>query len=44
MAPLNICIQVNISGEASKSGVAPDELPALARAGGAACRGCACAA
>jgi pyridoxal phosphate enzyme (YggS family) len=30
-APLNICLQVNISGEASKSGVAPDELPALAR-------------
>ena len=32
MAPLNICLQVNISGEASKSGVAPAELPALARA------------
>jgi pyridoxal phosphate enzyme (YggS family) len=31
LAPLNICLQVNISGEASKSGVAPDELPALAR-------------
>jgi pyridoxal phosphate enzyme (YggS family) len=31
MPPLNICLQVNISGEASKSGVAPDELPALAR-------------
>ena len=30
MAPLNICLQVNISGEASKSGVAPDELVALA--------------
>jgi pyridoxal phosphate enzyme (YggS family) len=30
--PLNICLQVNISGEASKSGVHPDELPALARA------------
>ena len=29
---LNICLQVNISGEASKSGVAPAELPALARA------------
>ena len=28
---LNICLQVNISGEASKSGVHPDELPALAR-------------
>jgi pyridoxal phosphate enzyme (YggS family) len=31
MAPLNICLQVNISGEASKSGVKPAELPALAR-------------
>ncbi|GGE70561.1 YggS family pyridoxal phosphate-dependent enzyme [Massilia psychrophila] len=31
MAPLNVCIQVNISGEASKSGVAPGELPELAR-------------
>ena len=29
---LNICLQVNISGEASKSGVSPEELPALARA------------
>lgn len=31
MAPLQICLQVNISGEASKSGVSPAELPALAR-------------
>lgn len=29
---LNICLQVNVSGEASKSGVAPAELPALAQA------------
>jgi pyridoxal phosphate enzyme (YggS family) len=29
--PLNICLQVNISGEASKSGAAPDEVPELAR-------------
>ena len=29
---LNICLQVNISGEASKSGVAPPDLPALAHA------------
>ncbi|HTD91007.1 MAG TPA: YggS family pyridoxal phosphate-dependent enzyme [Burkholderiales bacterium] len=29
---LNVCIQVNISGEASKSGVAPDEVGALAQA------------
>ncbi|MCL5043179.1 MAG: YggS family pyridoxal phosphate-dependent enzyme [Gammaproteobacteria bacterium] len=30
LAPLNICLQVNISGEASKSGVSLAELPALA--------------
>ncbi len=30
--PLNICIQVNISGEASKSGVEPAQVEALARA------------
>jgi hypothetical protein len=29
--PLQICLQVNISGEDSKSGVHPDELPALAQ-------------
>jgi hypothetical protein len=29
---LNICLQVNISGEDSKSGAAPEELPALAQA------------
>jgi pyridoxal phosphate enzyme (YggS family) len=32
LPPLNVCIQVNVSGEASKSGVAPDEVTALARA------------
>ncbi len=32
MAPLNICLQVNISGEASKSGAAPEELDELAKA------------
>lgn len=32
MADLNICLQVNISGEASKSGVSPGDLPALAHA------------
>jgi pyridoxal phosphate enzyme (YggS family) len=32
LPPLNICLQVNISGEASKSGIAPGEVPALARA------------
>ena len=31
MPPLNLCIQVNISREPSKSGVAPDEVLALAR-------------
>jgi pyridoxal phosphate enzyme (YggS family) len=30
LGPLNVCLQVNVSGEASKSGVAPDELPELA--------------
>ncbi len=30
LGPLNICLQVNISGEASKSGVAPGELQELA--------------
>lgn len=30
--PLNICLQVNISGEVSKSGVTPEELLELARA------------
>ena len=30
LAPLNICIQVNVSGEASKSGCTPADLPALA--------------
>jgi PLP dependent protein len=32
LAPLNVCLQVNVSGEASKSGVAPDQVLALARA------------
>jgi hypothetical protein len=32
LAPLNICLQVNISGEDSKSGIAPEQLEALARA------------
>jgi pyridoxal phosphate enzyme (YggS family) len=31
-APLNVCLQVNISGEDSKSGVAPADVPALAHA------------
>lgn len=31
LPPLNVCIQVNISGEDSKGGVAPDELAALAQ-------------
>ncbi|MBC3957651.1 YggS family pyridoxal phosphate-dependent enzyme [Pseudomonas triticifolii] len=32
MEPLNICIQVNVSGETSKSGCTPEDLPALASA------------
>lgn len=32
LPPLNVCVQVNISGEASKSGVSVAELPALAHA------------
>ena len=31
LGPLNICLQVNVSGEASKSGVAPEELRELAQ-------------
>lgn len=30
LPPLNILLQVNISGEASKAGISPDELPTLA--------------
>lgn len=32
LPPLNVCIQVNVSGEASKSGIAPAEAAALAQA------------
>ena len=32
LPPLNLCLQVNVSGEASKSGCTPQELPALAAA------------
>jgi len=32
LPPLQACIQVNVSGEASKGGVAPDQVVALARA------------
>jgi uncharacterized pyridoxal phosphate-containing UPF0001 family protein len=31
LAALNVCVQVNVSGEASKSGCAPEECPELAR-------------
>lgn len=31
LAPLQVCLQVNISGEASKSGLAPAEVPEIAR-------------
>ncbi|MBI5919920.1 MAG: YggS family pyridoxal phosphate-dependent enzyme [Nitrosomonadales bacterium] len=30
--PLNVCIQVNVSGEATKSGVSPEQVEELARA------------
>jgi pyridoxal phosphate enzyme (YggS family) len=36
-APLNVLIQVNVSGEASKSGVAPADVAALAAAVAAMC-------
>ncbi len=32
LGPLRVCVQVNVSGEASKSGVAPDEALALVQA------------
>lgn len=32
LPPLNVCLQVNISGEMSKSGAAPDALPELVKA------------
>jgi hypothetical protein len=32
LPPLNVCLEVNISGEASKSGLAPGEVPEVARA------------
>jgi len=32
LPPLNLCLQVNISGEASKSGLAPDEVAQVAHA------------
>lgn len=32
LPPLQVCLEVNISGEVTKSGVAPAEVPALARA------------
>jgi pyridoxal phosphate enzyme (YggS family) len=32
LSPLNVCVEVNVSGEASKTGVAPGDALALARA------------
>jgi PLP dependent protein len=32
LPPLNVCVQVNVSGEESKSGCAPGEVPALCHA------------
>ena len=40
LPPLQMCLQVNISGEASKSGLAPAEVPAWRRRSRR-CRGCA---
>ncbi len=34
MPPLNVCLQVNVSGEETKSGVVPDEVAPLAQAVG----------
>lgn len=34
MPPLNVCVQVNVSGEVTKSGVAPEEVAQLAQAVG----------
>lgn len=31
LPPLNVCLQVDVSGEESKSGIAPESLPALAK-------------
>lgn len=31
LPPLNICLQINVSGEATKGGIAPDEAAALAK-------------
>lgn len=32
LPPLNVCVQVNVSGEASKSGCTPEDAPALCQA------------
>jgi len=32
LPPLNVCVEVNVSGEASKSGCSPDEAPDMCRA------------
>jgi pyridoxal phosphate enzyme (YggS family) len=32
LPPLQVCLQVNVSGESSKSGLSPDELPAVGQA------------
>jgi pyridoxal phosphate enzyme (YggS family) len=32
LPPLEVCLQVNVSGETTKSGVPPDDVPTLARA------------
>jgi len=44
LPPLNVLLQVNISGEAAKRRRGAGELAALARRGGRPAGGCACAA
>ena len=43
LPPLQVCLQVNISGEASKSGLAPAEVGAVARGRGGAAAAARCA-
>jgi uncharacterized pyridoxal phosphate-containing UPF0001 family protein len=43
LAPLSLCLQVNVSGEESKSGLAPGDVGAVAQPSRR-CRGCDCAA
>ena len=44
LPPLEVCIQVNVSGEATKSGVAPARRSGAGARRSPGCRGCGCAA